>query len=296
MLINLSGTIHHRLFVNSFWGVMISKSAVLLLGSSGYIGRQIANNLSNKTSHLTLPVRKNYQEINFFDDLPENMDITVINCLASNSFSSLTESEYANYKLPLTVLTKLENRNLTWIQLSSYYSKFKLIYGTDMNNYSLFKDKFSEKLKIESNRSTLKVIDLVLPHIASPMENENRFLRSLSINLLQNSQFRTSLCNQIIPLLSLSKFLISINSYLDLNSEQLDSYDRIEMPAEFVGRLDYVVEVFMSFFNSKSEIIYDKNLNRKKEFYQLDWPIIENNSSPLNALNSIASQYYSALC
>ena len=48
--------------------------------------------------------------------------------------------------------------------------------------------------------------------------------------------------------------------------------------------------------NSKSEIIYDKNLNRNKEFYQLDWPIIENNSSPLNALNSIASQYYNALC
>ena len=275
---------------------MISSSMVILLGSSGYIGKQIAKNLYNKTGKLILPVRENYQDINYFDCLPQDMDIVVVNCLASKSFSSLIESEYVNYELPLSVLSKLENRNLTWIQLSSYYSKFKVIYGTDMNNYSLFKDKFSEKLKVNSNRSTLKVIDLVLPHIASPIENENRFFRSLSINLLQNSEFRASLCNQIIPLLSLSKFLISINYYLGLNSQQLDLYNRIEMPAEYVGRLDYVVEVFMRFFNSKSEIIYDKNLNRNKEFYQLDWPIIENNSSPLNALNSIASQYYNALC
>jgi hypothetical protein len=274
---------------------MLSNSTVILLGSTGYIGKQIAKILHNKTGKLILPIRENYQDRECFNFLSKNLDIVVVNCLASNSFSSISESRYANYELPLTVLDSLKNRNINWIQLSSYYSKFKEIYGIDMNNYSLFKDKFSEKLKIDSNRNTLKVTDLVLPHIASPLEKENRFLKSLSINLLQHREFRASLCDQIIPILSLNTFLKSFGSYIKLNSQQIESYNRIEVPAEYVGKLDFVVQVFVRVFKSTSEITYDKNFNRNKEFYQLNWPTIETDSSPLNALNLIASQYYNAL-
>ena len=271
--------------------LVIEKMGIVLLGSDSYIAQALSKSSLKNDYQLYLASRKVIEEepTNFWSEVNSCSTLTIVNCIGNRNLEDENESLESNYHVPIKILNKIRFMNFHWIQLSSYFSEFKSIYGIDKNAYSYSKDLFSSELLSVSRNKLFSVSDLVLPHIVSPTERKGRLLRELAVHLHQGRTFEVSECEQIIPLLRLQSLVDFMDPLIRSNSQKHEEYQRIKVPAEYSGRIKELVHTFMEVFPLQSLVRFDPQKNRRNEFSSLEWPMVMNPSKEI--LYEIAKEY-----
>ena len=266
----------------------------LVLGASGFVGQELTSKIE-LSSDLICPSRSNYSNIEseFWNFLKDESELTVINLLGNASMNNLNESTLVNFTLPKKVLDSLQNRRIHWIQASSYFKLYKKIYGSDMNFYSKEKDRFSEYLFNRASADSLRVTDLIFPHIIGPTEKNQRFFKSLASHLVRKEVFYASNCKQILPILSIKKLIEFLTIYLTQSYQECPEHQMLKLPCEYLGSLMGAVTSFREGFPGTSNVVYDSSLNREKEFYELDWLKVRKYRSDF--LAQVGVEYYNFL-
>lgn len=253
---------------------------LVILGSTGLIGSKILMEFQKNGYEILTPNRDQIQNPNSIYAELSNKNVVVVNALANGNLENMDESKYVNYDLPRNQYELIFNRvdKLKWIQLSSYFSEYMRVYGKHKNSYAMYKDHFSNFLQSQSNIDKVNVIDYELPHIYSSQERANRMMSTLARNLLENKPITLSDCEQIIPVLKLDSAIDMVSKDLlhDLQNIRV-GYTRIQVPAQLVCKLRYIVEEFIEVFGTnKAHLIgMDSKFNRNNEFYELIWPLVE---------------------
>lgn len=264
---------------------------IVLLGSDSYIAQAISN-CSLKNDYQLFLADRNVMEgesTNFWFEVNSCSSLTIINCVGNRNLENKDESLESNFHVPRKILTKIRSVNFHWVQLSSYYSDYKSIYGVDKNAYSYSKDLFSSELLSVSKSKLFSVSDLVLPHIVSPTERKGRLLRELALHLHEGNTFEVSECEQFIPILRLQSLVDFMNPIIRSNSQRYEEYQRIKVPAEYLGKLKELVETFIEVFSRSNLVSFDPKKNRRNEFSSLEWPVVSNPSKEI--LFEIAREY-----
>lgn len=267
------------------------KTGIVLLGSDSYIAQAISKSSLKNDYELFFANRKVIEEesTNFWFEVNSCSSLTIVNCIGNRNLENENESLESNYHVPIKILSRIRSINFQWIQLSSYFSEFKSIYGIDKNAYSYSKDLFSSELLSFSASKSFSVHDLVLPHIVSPTERNGRLLRELAVHLHEGNTFEVSECEQIIPLLRLQSLVDFIDSIIRSNPQKYEEYQRIKVPAEYSGRIKELVHTFIEVFSLPNLVKFDPQKNRSNEFSSLEWPIVLNPSKEI--LFEIAKEY-----
>jgi hypothetical protein len=253
-------------------------SNLVILGSSGFIGSALQRihpqAIKINRKNLNLVLEKGLKE----------RDLTVINCISSVTEKFQAEVYRDNYLTPLEVTKKL---NVTkWIQLSSYYSEFRNVYGVDFNCYSKSKDLFSAHL---GGNSSFQTVDLVLPHIYWPTERQERFFSACYRASSEDSKITIASINQLIPILSLEKVIDHITDALNFNHE--GHYKRIKVEAETIVHMQEFEQVLIEFMGGgpyfKTSVVQERRF-----FHEIDWPSKANSHSQrIDALRDVVNLY-----
>ena len=264
---------------------------IVLLGSDSYIAQAISKSSLKNDYQLFLADRNviEGESTNFWFEVNGCSSLTIINCIGNRNLENKNESLESNYHVPIKILTKISAVNFHWVQLSSYFSDFKSIYGVDKNAYSYSKDLFSSELLSISRSKLFSVSDLVLPHIVSPTERKGRLFRELALHLHKGVTFEVSECEQIIPLLRLQSLVDFMDPIIRSNSQRYEEYQRIKVPAEYSGRIKELVDTFIEVFSFPNLVRFDPQKNRRNEFSSLEWPVVSNPSKEI--LFEIAREY-----
>jgi nucleoside-diphosphate-sugar epimerase len=209
----------------------IKNSRVLLLGSTGFIGSHILEELINRLAIIVLPVRNisslpekilrftNHKSVTFIDydafiKDPLNFDCDfIINALGYGlepTNRNFLEMFYINSFLPVLLMDKLQDNSTCMVHLGSgseylssngnkpYIEEDK---KTDKGLYALSKKFSSEYLKEVASNISMPIVSIRLFNVFGPGEKQHRLFPSIYSKLSKNEEVNLSDGNQICDFL-----------------------------------------------------------------------------------------------
>jgi nucleoside-diphosphate-sugar epimerase len=248
---------------------------ILILGYSGFIARNLIPVLNAdgydvyvfNRENSTIQNLNNGKSTDFKIFLLElDSELYVINFLAAWGDISNEEIRQANYSKPEFIRKQIleYSSKATWIQISSYFQFFHMLYGIDKNFYSECKRLFSESFgDIESSK--LRSIELFLPHIYGSGDKKSRIIPML-LEAKSNDTLKLSSGNQILPLLNVADCALAIKDifsdvpYLPNQSQfYIEEFEQLT--------LKQTVDLVLQEKKQKPKVIFGENMERKNEFY-----------------------------
>ena len=187
---------------------MSSKTALLVLGSTGFLGRAVVDLLRfEPTKHLDIFVAKSSPlesatPINLLTSgfrLGNEFDLSkltgsnyshlaIINCASSRNSNNEQLARLGNFEYPSRVLEQLlgvSNLNVEWIQIETYWQYTKS--PIPDKSYVFWKNQFSTLLDQLPQGEAIRVKKLTLPHLIGPNDDPRRFLPKLLSNLINRN-------------------------------------------------------------------------------------------------------------
>lgn len=184
---------------------------ILILGSSGFIGKRLCNRLQKGNEVIRVDRTTNLNEI---IEYHYEFDF-IINCISSLPDATKSDSYTSNYTVPKSVMAKIQHK--TWIQIDSYF-QLQIPYGR-RDFYTLDKQKFCDFLNQEAFEKTdVKIKHLTLPHIFGEEDRPSRLITSVIKKLGENSSFYASHGCQYLPILYVEDALDGVIRFMQ--SEQ----------------------------------------------------------------------------
>ena len=181
---------------------------VLLLGSSGFIGKALGVKLE-RTYELVKVDRKTDLETLFKSDQVYDF---IINCASSNPNADSNQSHESNFLYPMQFFANVPTKN--WIQVESYF-QIQIPLGR-VDPYTIEKQRFSEFLGIEaSTQNSPQIHHLYLPHIFGEGDRPERLISAATSSFRNGEDFQTSTGSQFLPLLHLSDAVEGIARFID---------------------------------------------------------------------------------
>lgn len=181
---------------------------VLLLGSSGFIGKALGLKLE-RIYELVKVDRKTDLETLFKSD--QTYDF-IINCASSSPNADSNQSHESNFLYPKQFFANVSTRN--WIQVESYF-QIQIPLGR-VDPYSIEKQRFSEFLDKEaSTQNSPQIHHLYLPHIFGEGDRPERLISAVVSSFRSGEDFQTSTGSQFLPLLHLSDAVEGIARFMD---------------------------------------------------------------------------------
>jgi nucleoside-diphosphate-sugar epimerase len=185
-----------------------SKNALLLLGSTGFLGRAVVDLLYfEPNKHLDIFVAKSPASTN---SIPVNLltsgykvgfefelsklmqsnysNLAIINCASSRNSNNEELAREGNFEYPCRVLEQLlgaSDINVEWIQIETYWQYTKS--PIPDKSYVFWKNQFSVFLDEYPQRERLRIKRLTLPHLIGPNDDPRRFLPKLLSNLIHGN-------------------------------------------------------------------------------------------------------------
>lgn len=182
-------------------------SKVLILGSSGYIGKELVvylkkNNFEvfefNRTSSIE-NVIKNSKEYD-----------VIINLCGSKGNADFSDSLKSNYEIPKSIFDEVShlrlNKKTLWVQTSSYY-ELQLELGRK-SWYAIHKNNFKQYLT--QNKDQINSSILYLPHIFGGSENENRLIPLIINASMEKKMIELGDRSSFLPLLHIQDLMKAI--------------------------------------------------------------------------------------
>jgi nucleoside-diphosphate-sugar epimerase len=248
---------------------------ILILGHTGFIGKSLVKDLTRRKIQPYLFDRHSFQvvvpesrEIIDFKSFIKNIEeeLLIVNLFAAWGNVQKEQIYSANFSLPNSILDLmlLSEKKFTWIQLSSYYQIYRILYGIDKDYYSECKRLFSEKL-IEFEDDKVNFVELYLPHIYGDDDKSSRVIPML-LEANVNSNFHLSKGDQTLPLLNIDD---CVSGIIDL----LMNYREIKTRSVFYLKdfqqltLRDIVEIVAREKRLPLKVFFDENLSRDNEFF-----------------------------
>lgn len=195
----------------------------LILGISGFIGRNLAKRVQSSDLKNVLSIDRN-MAVNFINSnnefgekLPSleliEREVCVINFSGATGTNETTLAD-GNIHFPKKVFDVLLHHDLEidWIQASSYFQLYKQIYGVDKDAYSRAKDDFLSFLR--TSLPINRIQNLFLPHIFGNHESSKRLIPSLHKARMTKSRVLLSSGKAVMPLMSVTNFVSSLHDDL----------------------------------------------------------------------------------
>jgi len=173
------------------------KHRILILGSHGYIGRNLVKYLEPR-AEICFHNRKLTSIAEALDSFKPTV---VVNSSASRLNDGFAESLDANFLYQVDCLKKLlsSNSSLIWIQLSSYY-ELQIPFGRN-DFYSTHKKFFTDLLEDLESRKLINLRNVFLPHVFGLDEKSTRLIPSIKRAKQKLSRVEFSAGQQFIPIL-----------------------------------------------------------------------------------------------
>lgn len=206
------------------------KIKILLVGASGFIGKNVYHQLNQKYNFVILVRSKNPEFGNnqqfIYDNLDElkNEKIEmIINCAVSYSEEKVSSLIEANILLPIKLLDMFESSIKLFITFDSFYTKFA---NNPMLNYSNSKNSIREWYKRFSH---LKIINLKLEHVYGKYDSKIKFIPWLIDNMINNKTIKLSECNQKRDFIHVDEIIKLINEVIIKKDKFNKGYTEMEV-------------------------------------------------------------------
>lgn len=190
---------------------------ILVLGSHGYIGRQLIEILEKSENSFIRIARTS--DIKVSSDAILNFKPThTINLASSKLWATPEESIDGNFNFPSQILKNCieSGEQFTkWIQIGSYF-ELQVELGR-MDNYSRDKSAFRKHLEASSKDGNFSSTSLILPHVVGYKENEKRLNSILKEVLIQKKPIDLTSGLQFLPILHLDDACQAIMSSILTN-------------------------------------------------------------------------------
>mgnify|MGYP001409098052 CR=1 FL=1 len=230
---------------------------VLLVGASGFLGKNVYEQLKQKYNFLILlrstPVNFDINPQYIYDNLDdlkkEKIDI-IINCAVSydeKKISSLIES---NILLPIKLLEMFEKSIKLYIAFDSFYTKFT---KNPMLNYSYSKINIREWYK---NFNNLKIVNLKLEHVYGKYDSKKKFIPWLIDNMNKNKTIRLSECKQKRDFIHVDEIIKLIKEVISKRDKFNIGYSEIEVGTGTSIEIEKLVLLLSKITKSNSKIIF----------------------------------------
>jgi len=191
------------------------KIKILLVGASGFIGKNVYEQLNQKYNFVFLvrskkPEFANNQQFiyNDLDELKNEKIEMIINCAVSYSEEKVSSLIESNILLPIKLIDMFENSIKLFITFDSFYTKFD---NNPMLNYSNSKNSIREWYKKFSH---LKIINLKLEHVYGRFDSKKKFIPWLIDNMIKNKTIKLSECKQKRDFIHVDEIIKLINEVI----------------------------------------------------------------------------------
>lgn len=180
---------------------------ILIIGSSGLIGKPLTNHLSKEHSVVSLNRKTDFSQL-----FETNNDFDfIINCVSSKLTSSYIESYTSNFDYPKSIFEK--SRFKHWIQLESYF-QLQITFGR-RDPYTITKQRFSDYMDLKLKNVNLPLVHhLYLPHIFDINDGSGRLISSIVSSIKNGVVFKTTNGSQFLPILYVSDAVLGIASFI----------------------------------------------------------------------------------
>lgn len=188
----------------------MSEDRILILGSSGFIGRKLMEKLLADNISLLVYDRL---DVDMENKVLEYCPSVVINCAASKGSADFEDSFEANIAFPLRVLKLMDrlNHRISWIQLSSYF-ELQIRYGR-ADAYTFHKATIGQILQ-GNFKEICDVKLLFLPHIVDIDAKPHSLFLNLNKAYSGSRITLSTSGEQYIPILHLDDAITAICSVL----------------------------------------------------------------------------------
>lgn len=185
---------------------------ILILGSGGFIGRELSKELKTSDHEITEVSRSTISKE--FHTHPTRID-TIINCASSLPNATPVQAHDSNFNYPKQYL---EHTNFnTWLQIDSYYQK-QIPFGRQ-DSYTIEKEAFSSLLRSRINTHREHQYKfLTLPHIFGEGDRKDRLINSAIATFSKGGTFNVVNSQEYLPLLHVEDAVTGIVNMI--NSEQ----------------------------------------------------------------------------
>ena len=266
---------------------------ILLLGSNGYLEKQIKSNLKKHYIIFELN-RKEIQSYNFKKNVELFNDVTfdffVNSIVEYRETASIPEIIKSNYLISFEILDQInKSKDFKIFHFDSFYSKF---YSSDTSSsYLLSKKNLVEWSKVyQFKEKHVTTFILRLEHIIGAKESEKKFNGWLLNKLKNNESIELGPCNHSFDFIYIGDILNAIVLLMDSNKFK-NSFNYLDVGSGKSHQLKTFVNLLKSKLNSGSEITFNKNnhgdfyknqssVANSKELIDLGW-------SPKSNLNEI---------
>ncbi len=258
------------------------KLKILLVGASGFLGKNVYQQLNQKYNFVVLLRSKNPEFVNnqqfIYDNLDElkNEKIEVIiNCAVSYSEEKVSSLIESNILLPIKLLDMFENSVKFFITFDSFYTKFA---NNPMLNYSHSKNSIREWYK---RLSHLKIINLKLEHVYGRYDSKKKFIPWLIDNMIKNNTIKLSECNQKRDFIHVDEIIKLIDEVIIKRDEFNKGFTEMEVGTGKSIEIKKFVLSLLEITKSTSKIFFGQkqfkgeiqdsysNINTIPEF--IDW-------------------------
>lgn len=258
------------------------KLKILLVGASGFLGKNVYQQLNQKYNFVVLLRSKNPEFLNnqqfIYDNLDElkNEKIEVIiNCAVSYSEEKVSSLIESNILLPIKLLDMFENSVKFFITFDSFYTKFA---NNPMLNYSHSKNSIREWYK---RLSHLKIINLKLEHVYGRYDSKKKFIPWLIDNMIKNNTIKLSECNQKRDFIHVDEIIKLIDEVIIKRDEFNKGFTEMEVGTGKSIEIKKFVLSLLEITKSTSKIFFGQkqfkgeiqdsysNINTIPEF--IDW-------------------------
>lgn len=238
-------------------------NAILVLGSQGFLGKNICN-LLVPNDHLFTSIRgdakhvfDSHRVMINIDEFSQYESITVFNCSSGRQQTKELANE-SNYLFPTNILDELStlSKRIIWIQFDSY-TQYTLGTVHDVN-YVNSKNEFNKELdKRLSTNKLLSYFRISLPHLYGLGDHNSRFLPNAFSKLYKGSDVQVKSPREKLPLIDVqdcAREIIDI-SVKTVTSSPNQFHVKLSIAPTENTEVYYFLDSFRKYLNSKGLVI-----------------------------------------
>ena len=230
---------------------------ILLIGASGFIGKNIYQQLNekysfgilvkSKKSHFENSPQYTYDNLNELKS--EKIEI-IINCAVNYGRGKISDLIESNILLPIKLLDMFEKTIKLFITFDSFYTKFE---KNPLIKYSTSKNQIRDWYMCYDN---LKILNLKLEHVYGKYDSKKKFIPWLIDGVLKNKTIKLSECIQKRDFIHVDEIIKLLNEVIEKKSEFSNGLTNIEVGTGKSIEIKKFVLILLGITKSKSKIIF----------------------------------------
>jgi nucleoside-diphosphate-sugar epimerase len=210
---------------------------ILVIGGSGFLGKRVIERLVQLEYDVSTAVRSYPLEFvenckyilveELLKTTDQRFDVIINVAMKRRTRHAPVSDEELielNFETPFKMISQLSTNHTLIINTSTYIQNFKGIKGNTVEGYGYCKERLSQSLEIEAEKSKFKVVDLYLFTLFGPGDRATHLVPTLLTSLLTGQSVSLSEGKQLINLVYVDDAVESIMKCIALEFEGYSSY------------------------------------------------------------------------